>query len=145
MKTLVIGDKFEGKYSYRETCFGIVRNKDSFLVVEKNNQYSLVGGGIEENETYKECLKREFLEESGYEIKHIEELVCIDCFWLAAGKYPMESKANIFVVEIDLNNKEVLEDDCIPRWISEEELKSKLPLPYHKKAIEYYLEFYNKK
>ena len=83
MKTIVIGDKFEGKYSYRETCFGIVRNKDSFLVVEKNNQYSLVGGGIEENETYKECLKREFLEESGYEIKHIEELVCIDCFWLA--------------------------------------------------------------
>jgi 8-oxo-dGTP pyrophosphatase MutT (NUDIX family) len=70
MKTIVVGDKFEGKYSYRETCFGIVRNKESFLVVEKNNQYSLVGGGIEENETCKECLKREFLEER-YTIKSL--------------------------------------------------------------------------
>ena len=145
MKTIVIGDKFEGKYSFRETCFGIVKNKDSFLVVEKNNQYSLVGGGMELNETYKECLKREFLEESGYEIKTVEELVCIDCFWLAAGKYPMESKANFFIVETgDITNLD-LEEGCTPRWISEEELKTKLPLPYHKKGIEYYFEFYNKK
>ena len=38
-----------------------------------------------------------------------------------------------------------LEEGCTPKWICEEELKAKLPLPYHKKGIEYYFEFYNKK
>lgn len=141
MDIIQIGDKFSSKYDYRETCFGIVQVDDKFLVVNKNNQYSLIGGGIEKNESFEDCLKREFLEESGYKITGIEELVCVDCFWLAANKYPMESKANIFVVQVDLNNKcEPLENDCFPCFVKEKEIIDLLPLPYHKEAIKYYFQ-----
>ena len=146
METIKIGEKFTGKYSFRETCFGIVKNDNKILVVNKNNQYSLVGGGIEERETFEECLKREFLEESGYEITDIKELVCIDCYWLAANKYPMLSRVNVFEVAVDLiNKKEALESDCYVEWIDMDNATSLLPLPYHKKALEYYFESLNSK
>lgn len=141
MEIITLGEKFDGKFDFRETCFGIVKNENKLLVVKKNNQYSLVGGGIEDKESFEECLKREFIEESGYSVIDAKELVCIDCYWLAAGKYPMLSKANIFEVEVDLINvKEPLESDCYIEWININESINLLPLPYHKKAIEFYLE-----
>lgn len=141
MEKIVIGEKFNCKYSFRETCFGIVVKDEKILLVKKNNEYSLIGGGIEENETHLECLAREFKEESGYTIKNAKELVCIDCFWLAAGKYPMESKANIFIVEIDeLAKTTPTEDGHDHCWIELKKSIALLPLPYHKKALEYYLE-----
>lgn len=141
MEKITVGEKFESKFSFRETCFGIVRCDNKLLLVNKNNQYSLVGGGIEENETFLDCLKREFIEESGYDVVSSKELVCIDCYWLAANKYPMLSRVNVFEVDIDLDNKkEALENDCYVEWIDINETIDLLPLPYHKKAIEYYIE-----
>ena len=140
MKTIVLGEKFDSKYDFRETCFGVVVSNNKLLVVKKKGQYSLVGGGIEDGESFEECLTREFEEESGYNIKNIEELVCIDCYWLAAGKYPMESKANIFIVEVDdLSFTNPTEEGCISEWVDIDNAIDLLPLPYHKKAIEYYL------
>lgn len=143
MEIITIGEKFNEKYSFRETCFGIVKNGNKILVVNKNNQYSLVGGGLEVGETFEDCLKREFLEETGYSVTSFKELVRIDCYWLAANKYPMLSRANIFEVEIDLSNKkDALENDCFVEWIDIDNCNDLLPLPYHKKALEYYIEKY---
>ncbi len=139
MKTITIGEKFNSKYDFRETCFGIVVKDNQILLVNKNNQYSLVGGGIEKNETLEDCLKREFLEESGSTIKSAKPLVCIDCFWLAAGKYPMESKANIFEVDIDLlNQTSPTEEGHIIEWIDLDKAMDLLPLPYLKEALNFY-------
>lgn len=141
MKTITIGEKFNSKYDFRETCFGIVVKDGKILLVKKNNQYSLVGGGIEKNETFEDCLKREFLEEAGFQITNIKPLVCIDCFWLAAGKYPLESKANIFEVEVDLLNKtSPTEDGHSVEWIDLEKAKDLLPLPYHEEALNFYFD-----
>ena len=140
MELITIGEEFKGKYDFRETCFGIVRHDNKLLLVNKKNQYSLVGGGIEEKETFEECLKREFMEESGYSITGVKELVRIDCYWLAAGKYPMLSRANIFEVDVDLNNViNPTEEGCLPRWVNIDEVSELLPLPYHKRALEYYM------
>ncbi len=139
MKTITIGKKFDSKYDFRETCFGIVVKDGQILLVKKNNQYSLVGGGIEKNETYEECLKREFVEEAGFSITSIKPLVCVDCFWMAAGKYPMESKVNVFEVEIDFFNQTTpTEDGHTTEWIEIEKAKDLLPLPYHKEALNFY-------
>ena len=141
MQVIQIGDKFESKYDFRETCFGIVEVNNKFLLVNKKGQYSLVGGGIEKNESHEECLKREFLEEAGYNIIDTQELICIDCYWLAANKYPMESKANIYVVKIDLENKMLpLEDGHVTSFVNASEVMDLLPLPYHKEALKYYFE-----
>lgn len=140
MQKIIIGKKFEGKFNFRETCFGIVVEDDKILLVKHNNEFSLIGGGIESGETHQECLQREFLEESGYTVTSIKELACIDCFWLAGGKWPMESKANIYIVEVDRNNISMpTEADNEPCWEILSDAINILPLPYHKKAIEIYL------
>lgn len=140
MKTITIGEKFDSKFDFRETCFGIVVNNSKILLVKKKGQYSLVGGGIENSETFEQCLTREFIEEAGMFITNIKPLVCVDCFWLAAGKYPMESKANIFEVNVDLaNTTKPTEEGHIAEWIDLNEAESLLPLPYHKEALNYYL------
>jgi len=140
MEVIKMGEEFKEKYSFRETCFGIVKNDNKVLVVNKNNQYSLVGGGIEEGETFKECLNREFIEEAGYKVISFKEIVCIDCYWLAANKYPMLSRVNVFEVDIDFINKnKPLESDCYIEWVDINNVIDLLPLPYHKKAVECYL------
>ncbi len=139
MQTITIGEKFNSKFDFRETCFGICCDNSKILLVKKKNQYSLVGGGIEDGETMEDCLKREFLEEAGLKITNIKPLVCVDCFWLAAGKYPMESKANIFEIDVDLLTQTYpLEEGHTPEWVDIEKAQDLLPLPYHKEALNFY-------
>ena len=143
MKTIQIGEKFDCEFDFRETCFGIVARNKQVLLVKKDGQYSLIGGGIEVGENAQECLKREFMEVAGMKITKIEPLVCVDCFWLAAGKYSMESKANIFVVDVDFASQtqptEAGHEVVFVKFLQAERI---LPLPYHKAAIKEYLKQY---
>lgn len=139
MKTITIGEKFD-KCDFRETCFGIAVNNGKILLVDEKRNFSLVGGGIEQGEDFSSCLKREFLEESGYAVKNITELVCIDCYWVTNYGDKMNSKANIFIVEVDLENvAKNTEEKCTPVWVDLLSAKDMLALPYHKAAIDYYL------
>ena len=71
MKKIKLGTRNKNlKYDFRETCFGLYRKDNQILVTidKKRNQYSLIGGGIEESETKHDTLRREFLEEAGIKI-----------------------------------------------------------------------------
>ncbi len=142
MKTIKIGNKFKEKHGFRETCFGIVVKDNKLLVVydQKHNQYSLVGGGIDNGETHEETLKREFIEEIGATIKSIIPFITIDCFWLAGGDYPMESLANFYILEID-EFKEIKHESEY-KYIDIN--KVDLPLPYQKEAIKLFIKKYKK-
>ena len=142
IKRITLGKKFDGKFGFRETCFGIYEKENKILLVKKDNQYSLVGGGIDNDETKEQCLRREFLEETGYSITNINPLIIIDCFWLAGNKYPLESLANIFVVDIDTNNKiDALEKDIHEvEFVDTDKALELLPLTYHKEALKCYLQ-----
>lgn len=145
MKKIVIGENFQGrKYDFRETCFGFVKNDRQLMLVEKDGQFSFVGGGIESGESKEQCLRREFLEESGFEIKSFVPLFVIDCFWLAAGRWPLESLANFFLIEIDFSqNPHPRDDRHKVHFVSFEQASDLLALPYQKKALEMYLEHHN--
>ena len=140
MEKIVIGEKLENtKYDFRETCFGICVKNGKMLLVKKKGQYSFVGGGIENGETKEECLKREFIEESGYELLSAEPFVTIDCFWLAAGKWPLETLANFYIVKVGNKLCEPTEEGHVVEEIKLEKVDEILPLPYHKKALELFL------
>ncbi len=144
MEIVQIGEKLKDKkYGFRETCFGICEKNGKMLLVKKDGQYSFIGGGREENETREECLKREFLEESGYSIKSIKEFVTVDCFWLAGGKWPLESLANFYIVEVEKFHQEPLEEGHIIEEIEISEVQNLLPLPYQNFAFKFFLK--NKK
>lgn len=140
MEKITIGKPFNTKFDFRETCFGICEKDGKMLLTQKlqKNEYSLVGGGIENGESHTECLIREFKEESGYSIKNIKELCIVDCYWLAGGKWPMHSLANFYIVEVNDNPTKPLEDGHTPIWVETKRVKEFCPLPYHQTAIEYY-------
>lgn len=147
MKTITLGEKFVNrKFDFRETCFGICERNGKILLTKKTkkNEIAMVGGGIEQCETHEDCLKREFLEESGYTIESIDELCAVDCFWPAGGECPMESLANFYVVNLSEEADNPTEDGHEPVWVSIDEAENLLPLPYHKEGIRQYLAMKNK-
>ena len=143
MKKIVLGEKFKDtKMGFRETCFGLYVKDGKILVTydKKHNQYTFIGGGIDEGETKHDTLRREFLEEVGIKIKHIKHFITIDCYWLAGGDYPMESLANFYTIDIDKYVE--METEGNYEFIDINEID--LPLPYHKKALELFKEYLNK-
>ena len=145
MKKFVIGKPFDGKCDFRETCFGICEKDGKILLTQKieKKQFSLVGGGIEDGESHEDCLNREFAEEAGRKIKSLKELCDVDCFWLAAGKYPLRSLAHFYVVDVENDQFEPAEEGHKPIWIDKFQVKDFCPLPYHQKATEYYLKIWS--
>lgn len=140
MEKILIGEKTD--CNYRKTCYGIALKKNKILVVfsEKECDYSLVGGGIENGETPKEALKREFLEESGYLIKDVREFINIDCFWVKNNGTKMETDAFFYLVKVDeTNNQNPTEAFHIPMWISLSEAKNLIKYPYQKEALNKFL------
>ena len=139
MKKIQIGNKFKKcNYKYRETCFGIYEKGNKLYLAEKNNELSLIGGGIEKKESYSDCLKREFLEESGCIIKKMKELYVIECYWVTRNNINMKSVAHIFLVDIEDKILEPLEKESRLVIVDKSMVLEKLKLPYQIKAIEMY-------
>ena len=140
MKKITIGKKHQNlQYYFRETCFGILVKEDKLYCTEKNNEISLIGGGLEKNESHEDCLKREFLEEAGCFIKNIKELCTINCFWITRNNENMESLANIYIVDIEENIIEPKENGSKLKIIDFVKSIELLQLPYHKRAIIEYI------
>ena len=144
MEILEVGEKLEGKhYDFRNLCFGLVEKDGQIMMVytHKDRNHSLPGGGIEEGETPAEAIKREFLEEAGYEIESAEELVQVHCYWnLKDGQITRERFAHIFVVKLKEDSKQTpLEDWHIRVFADNNDAIELTPFPYQKAGIEYYL------
>lgn len=141
MEKIIVGSKDEKiKYDFRETCFGIVYKNDMFYLTNKKGEPSLIGGGIEVGEDPKVCLEREFMEEAGLTVTDIREFITVDCYWITRNNDNMNSLANFYIVEVNDEEKEPTEAGHELLKVTKEEVYDLLPLPYHKKAIEMYLE-----
>jgi 8-oxo-dGTP pyrophosphatase MutT (NUDIX family) len=67
------------KYSVRTII--LLENKKIVIVKSENGKYhTVVGGGVEENETIEEAIIRETKEESGYNIEIISNLGYLEYF-----------------------------------------------------------------
>lgn len=141
MKKIRLGTKKKDiKYVFRETCFGIVYKNKSFYITDKLGELSLIGGGIEENETKEETLRREFLEEAGLIITKIKEFITIDCYWLTRNNKDMNSLANFYIVEVNDNINEPTEKESKLVLLESDKIIDSLTLPYQKEAIRLFLE-----
>jgi 8-oxo-dGTP pyrophosphatase MutT (NUDIX family) len=79
MKIEIFADGLERrdicKSFYRQASRGIILHEDKMLLVyvPKLDIYTFPGGGLEDNESKIDCLKREILEETGYVVTSYEE------------------------------------------------------------------------
>ena len=137
MKKIVVGEK--QNCEYRKTCYGIVKYKDKYLMTYKEqiNEYSLPGGGVEGNETFEECIRREFAEEVGFNVLKIAELINVDCFWIRRNGKPMETDAHFFLIKVDIENSfQPTESEHKVVWGDQAFLLENISFPYQQKALE---------
>ena len=125
-----------GNIILRNAVRAIITNNNKILMVhlEKTNEYKFPGGGIEPNETINEALKREVLEEIGYNvIKIIEKIGIITEFAIAieGGNNIFKMISEYYSVKIDPNKLEQKLDEYEkeyeykPCWIEIEEAYNK--------------------
>lgn len=95
---------------YRKACKAVVRRDNKVLLIHTNKgDYKFPGGGYEKGEDSRECLSRELMEETGYRLVNVGELLgCVveqnpDKF--EPEKY-FSMKSEYYSVEIDEFNQE---------------------------------------
>ena len=116
-------------------------NKIAILHKKNKNEYKLVGGGVDEGESYEEALMRETLEESGCKIEILEELGYIEEY---RGKMNFKQISYVYVAKViedtkvlNLTQKEIDEGAEIC-WFKPQEAFDKISMCYDNiKASEY--------
>ncbi len=77
----IVNDDFLGRIdTVRHACRGIVIKEDKILMCyqQKEDQYIIPGGGVEDDESLVDCCKREIIEETGVVCQVNENFVDID-------------------------------------------------------------------
>ena len=109
---------------------GICINEKSELLMvlegrlEKEEKWSLPSGGLEENETFEECVIREIAEETGYIAEVIKELK------IKRGRYEdidIAYEVHYFSVKVTGGQAQIQDPDNLIRdieWKSEEQLRT---------------------
>ena len=125
MKTItLISDDYQGHVDCsRHACRGIVVKDNKILLSyeKKNDKYVIPGGGVEENESYINCLKREIKEETWYLISSNECFLVIKEYFYWNKNW--EHIQHYFICDIvsyenqlNLTAREK-EEECIPKWV----------------------------
>lgn len=83
----------------------IVNSKGEILLGYGNNNYQIIGGHVEENETYKNCLIREVKEETGITIDDFDDKPFLTIKYYCKD-YPSKNlntlfNANYYVIKTD--------------------------------------------
>lgn len=125
-ETLIFGENGNRlKYQRRDGCYAVIidDNKQQVVVIiTTKGSYFLPGGGIEEGETPEECLRRELLEETGYEINIGSCIGKAQRYFISPQNEPLLSNGIFFIAEFIEKVQEPMDDDHDLRWISLDEV-----------------------
>ena len=122
----VFGTKEDVAYTDRKGAYLIPMQNNKIGVVKTDKGYFLLGGGLDGNESYEECIKRECLEEIGYTVV-INEIVCSAETFTTHPKleyfHPIQS---YYIGELKEKVSEPIETDHILMWFKYDDIKGKM-------------------
>ncbi len=137
-----IGNQVEGvKYTKRFASYAIMERKEDkkIAIATEGKSYFFLGGGIENEETEIEALKREVIEESGYSIKNIKYFEKVNA-WTDGGKRgPLDVTATFYIANFDEEIAEPIEKDHSVLWVNPKEYKDKLFHEYQRYILKEYI------
>ena len=137
-----IGKKIENKEYYkRPGAYAIIeRNQDNKIAIVTNGiGYFFLGGGLENDETNEEALRRELIEESGYTITDIRFFDSVSTYIFNEEKGYMDIDAKIFIAKFHKKIAEPIEKDHKIIWVDPLEYKDKLFREYQRYILGKYV------
>jgi 8-oxo-dGTP diphosphatase len=136
----VFGEKVPGvDYQKRTGVYAVIfqHEKDKILTVRnESGHYFLPGGGIEENESHVECLLREMLEETGYDVSIRTYIGNAMCYFFSRKGDPLLGEGHFYLVELNEKMMEPMEEEHVPVWIDRKDAKRLLVHEHHYWAME---------
>jgi 8-oxo-dGTP diphosphatase len=141
------GEKIKGyEYRPRQAVYGVIFNdtKEAVVTVQTpDGYYWLPGGGIEGEESHHTCLRREFIEETGYEIEITGFVGSAKQYFITSTHDYVANEGNFYLAHLLSKVSAPIETDHIIRWVPVSQVEAIL---YHqhqawaiKKAVRCYL------
>jgi 8-oxo-dGTP diphosphatase len=118
------GSKIDGVvYIDRPGVYAVIENRDKQIaVLETSIGYFLPGGGIDAGETEVEALKRELIEELGYQISVIAKIgAAVEYLKASREEKYYHIRSTFYEVQLDSKIGEGIEKDHRFVWLSQEE------------------------
>ncbi|MEF2098443.1 NUDIX domain-containing protein [Bacillus sp. CFBP9009] len=135
----VFGEKIGGlDYQIRKGVYAIIFNsaKDKVLAVQNSRgHYFLPGGGIENEESYQECLEREMLEETGYKVFLGSFIGNAKRYFQSTKNEPLLNDGYFYLAELLDKMQEPIEDDHFIKWINIDSVRELLVHEHHYWAV----------
>lgn len=138
-----IGKKVENiQYYKRPGAYAIIESdKDNKIAIVSDNidVYFFLGGGIKENETNEDALKREVLEETGYSLKDIKLFDKVSSYCYSDTNGYMDIDAIIYIAKFEEKVTDPIEKNHKLMWVDPNEYKDKLFHEYQRYILEKYV------
>ncbi|WP_252230857.1 NUDIX domain-containing protein [Clostridium sp. ZBS15] len=137
MKQMTFGEKLKDKeYKQRIGAYALIFKENKVAVIKLPGGYFLPGGGIEQNESNEECLRRECMEELGCTI-NIKKFVCIGSSYNWGRRFNgyIHSIGNFYLADSLKKVANPIEKDHELVWLNIEEAYSKMFLAHQAWAI----------
>lgn len=135
------GNKIEGiQYRERIGAYALIILEAKIALVKRDNNYFLPGGGVENDETFEECLKRECSEEIGYNVD-IEQYIGKLSHYTKSVKRNEYLKliGHFYIGKLLASNNLKIEEDHELDWIPIKEAPDKMQEEFQAHAIREYI------
>ncbi|MFZ5858413.1 MAG: NUDIX domain-containing protein [Chloroflexota bacterium] len=118
------GTKQDGiHYMERPGVYALIENNEGQIaVIETSNGYFLPGGGIDNGESNADALKREILEEIGYQVSGLIEISeAVEYIEALSDKKHYQIHSRFYKVQLGSKVREDVEKDHRLVWLRQEE------------------------
>ena len=132
----IFGTKEDKEYKDRIGAYIIPVKGNEVGVVETPKGYFLLGGGLDADETDFHCIKRECLEESGYEVEIGEKVGSAETYMLHPTIGYFHPIQSYYVGKLLDKVKESVEPDHDFKFVKFEDIENKMYLEMQRWAIE---------
>ncbi|MEK4386292.1 NUDIX domain-containing protein [Solibacillus sp. FSL W7-1464] len=135
----VFGEKLDGlNYEIRNAVYAVIFDstmKYVLTVQTSRGDYFLPGGGIEGHENHSQCLEREILEETGYNVLVGPFIGNAKGYFLSTKKEPILNDGYFYFAQLFNKIQEPIDDDHFIQWIEADKARELLVHAHQKWAV----------